>query len=217
MAHNWLIHRINNGLIVRHRDLFTGRVVDLGCGVAPYKADLLATASEYVGVDWENSLHDGGNVDVVADLCARLPLDDDSADTVVSFQVMEHLAEPGAFLEECFRILRNGGVIFLTVPFMWHIHEAPHDYFRYTRFGLEHLLGKHGFSDISVSETTGFWQTMVLKFNYHTVRFAWGPLRLLWVPVWWTGQTVAALLDRIDPHPEETASYAVVARKPDAA
>lgn len=217
MAHNWLIHKINNRLIVEYKDLFLGRVADLGCGESPYKEDLLETASEYVGVDWENSAHDQSNVDVFADLCEPLPFHDGYADTVVSFQVMEHLAKPGNFLAECSRILRYGGTFFLTVPFMWHVHEAPHDYFRYTRFGLHYLLEQHGFCEISIKETSGFWQMMVLKFNYHTVRFARGPLRLFWIPVWWFGQAIAPHLDRLDPHPEETASYAVVARKPDVA
>lgn len=216
-AHNWLALKINNNAFVANRELFVGRVADLGCGESPYKEDLLETASEYVGVDWENSAHDQSNVDVFADLSEPLPFDDGYADTVVSFQVMEHLAEPGTFMAECYRILRNGGTIFITVPFMWHVHEAPHDYFRYTCFGLRYLLEGHGFREISIKETSGFWQMMVLKFNYHTLRFARGPLRLFWIPVWWIGQTIAPFFDRLDPHPEETASYVAVARKPNVA
>lgn len=170
-------------------------------------------AHEYIGVDWENSFHDQSNVDVYANLCAHLPFEDDYADTIVSFQVMEHLPEPNKFLAECFRILKKGGTIFITVPFMWHVHEAPYDYYRYTRYGLEYLLVKHGFVEVFVEETSGFWQMMVLKFNYHTVRFAHGPLKLFWVPIWWLGQIISPILDRLDPSPEETASYIVHARK----
>jgi len=49
---------------------------------------------------------------------------------------------------------------------MWHVHEAPYDYFRYTRYGLEYLLNKNGFVHIEIKENTGFWQTFVLKFNF---------------------------------------------------
>ena len=97
---------------------------------------------------------------------------------------------------------------------MWHVHEAPHDYYRYTRYGLEYLLKKNGFSDIEINEKSGFWQMWILKFNYHTVRFARGVLRYLWIPIWWIGQTIAPILDGYDKSPEECTGYTVVARKP---
>lgn len=216
-AHNWLALKINNYSFRKWRDRFTGRVIDLGCGKAQYKNDILATANEYIGVDWENSMHDQLNVDVFADLNQVLLFDESFADTILSFQVMEHLREPDLFLSECFRILKNGGCIFISVPFMWQVHEPPYDFYRYTRYGLEYLFSKNGFTDITIEETSGFWQTMVLKFNYHTLRMAVGPLRLFWIPLWWIGQVVAPVLDKIDRHPEETASYTVFARKADVA
>jgi len=88
-----------------------GRAIDLGCGTAPYKEDVLNVADEYIGVDWKSSLHDQSHVNVFADLCKTLPFPDEHADTVVSFQVMEHLPEPDSFLSECHRILKHGGVL----------------------------------------------------------------------------------------------------------
>jgi SAM-dependent methyltransferase len=214
LSHKWLAQRINNQSVARILPFVSGRVVDLGCGSCPYKPDLLAHATRYVAVDWPGTAHDRGCVDVFADLCAPLPFADAWADTVVSFQVMEHLPEPGRFLAECNRILRPGAYLLLTVPFMWHVHEAPHDYFRYTRFGLEYLLRKAGFVDVEVTEDTGFWQMWLLKFTYYTRRAAPGPLRYLWAPLWWLLQSIAPLLDRLDWHPGETAGYTVVARSP---
>jgi hypothetical protein len=97
---------------------------------------------------------------------------------------------------------------------MWHVHEAPHDYYRYTRYGLKYLLDKAGFIDITITENTGFWQTWVLKFNYHTTRFAHGPLKYFWIPCWWLGQFVAPVLDKYDKNPNQCGSYTVIARKP---
>ncbi|KXS89508.1 hypothetical protein OA58_21160 [Microcystis aeruginosa NIES-88] len=192
---------------------YKGYVIDLGCGTTPYKNYILKVADQYIGVDWQNSLHNQDNVDVFADLCNQLPFEENYADTVVSFQVMEHLSEPNFFLSECYRILKSNGRIFITVPFMWHVHEEPHDYFRYTCYGLEYLLKKNGFVDLEIKENTGFWQMWVLKFNYHTRRFARGTLKYFWLPIWWLGQTVSPLLDKYDKHPQETASYTVLARK----
>lgn len=209
--YNFLIHKINEEIA---KSLpYEGLVIDLGCGTAPYKQHILSVANRYVGVDWENSLHDQTNVDVFANLCERLPFDSNYADTITSFQVLEHLPEPDYFLSECCRILKSQGKIFITVPFMWHVHEEPHDYFRYTRYGLEYLLKKNGFIDIEIKENTGFWQTWILKFNYHTMRFSPGLLRLLWIPIWWLGQTITPIMDKYDEHPQETASYTISGKK----
>ena len=208
---NFLIHKINKQ--IAESLPYQGRVIDLGCGTAPYKEEILKIADEYIGVDWENSLHEQTNVDIFADLCKTLPFDNNYTDTIVSFQVMEHLPEPVQFLAECYRILKPGGRLLITVPFMWHVHEEPFDYFRYTKYGLEYLLKKSGFIEIEIIENTGFWQMLVLKFNYHSVRFAPGLLKIFWIPIWFLGQVISPVLDEYDKHPQETASYTVLARK----
>ena len=214
LSHNWLALQINNNALKSVINKISGRVVDLGCGTAPYKTDILSIAEEYIGVDWENSFHDQSNVDVFANLCETLPIEDRYADSVVSFQVLEHLPEPYIFLKEAHRILRPDGTIIITVPFMWHVHEAPHDYYRFTRYGLEYLLNKAGFIDIAIKENTGYWQMSVLKFNYYTTTFARGPLRWMFIPIWYAGQRISPFLDKLRWVPTETASYTVIARKP---
>jgi len=214
LTSNWLASQINNQSLTRYVHILTGYVVDLGCGTSPYRIDILKVADKYFEVDWKNSYHDLSTADVFANISGCLPFGDKCIDTVVSFQVMEHLPEPGKFLSECHRILRNGGTIFITVPFNWHVHEAPYDYFRFTRYGLEYLLVQAGFGDILIEETTGFWQMWVLKFNYYTARFARGLLKIFFIPLWFLDQTIAPILDKIDPLPRETGSYTVVAKKP---
>ncbi len=119
----------------------SGVVYDLGCGIRPYEKDILTVADRYVGVDWSSTLH-GLHADIEADMNKPLPIDDDVADAIVSFQVLEHLYEPQVVLNEAFRIIRPGGKIFISVPFQWWVHEAPYDYFRYTRYGLDTCLPK---------------------------------------------------------------------------
>jgi len=193
---------------------YHGRVVDLGCGEAPYREEILRRAKAYVGIDWPRSLHNLSRADLIADLGAGVPLVSGCADTVVCFQALEHQREPWRLLAECHRILRPRGRLLVTVPFLWHIHEEPNDFYRFTRFGLAYLLERAGFTQVTISENTGFWQTWALLFNYHTRRFAFGPLKLLWIPLWWLGQAVGTLLDRYDRWPEGTASYTVSAEKP---
>lgn len=216
---NWLAHKLNNVELVRQLSKIKGEVYDLGCGARPYEKDILTVAQRYVGVDWSNTLH-GLHADIVADLNRRLTIPDEVADTVVSFQVLEHLCEPQNMLNEACRILRPGGQIFLSVPFQWWVHEAPHDYFRYTRYGLEYMFRKAGFAEIEIKESTGFWVMWILKFNYQLSRMIAGSgllkriARFCLTPLWFINQLVAPLLDRLWPNPAETAGYYVHAIKP---
>jgi SAM-dependent methyltransferase len=218
LDHNWLVLERNNAAIKEHLGLMNGVVYDLGCGVRPYEDAIRATAKKYVGVDWAHTLH-GLHADVVADLNQMLPVPDGAADTVVCFQVMEHLREPQHMLYEAFRILKPGGRIILTVPFQWWVHEAPYDYFRFTRYGLEHMFRKAGFADLCIKEVSGFWAMWFLKLNYQTRRLIRGPRVVRWLvhalltPLWIVDQSLARLFDRHWRSPEETFGYIVIGRK----
>jgi SAM-dependent methyltransferase len=212
--HNFLIYSLLKTRVESFP--FKGRVVDLGCGDSPYKEAILRSADEYVGVDHPGSKYGRGQTQVIADLEGPFPFEDASFDTAVAFQILDDVPEPQAFLSECFRILRPDGQIFLTAPFMWHLHEEPRDFFRFSRHGLQYLLGKCGFVDIQIEEIAGFWQTWFLKFNYHTTRYAWGPIKYVWYIVWWLTQMIAPLLDNLErgrPNREPT-HYSASARKP---
>lgn len=218
--HNWLIYDISDKWLSRFKEHYKGHLYDLGCGEMPYKEWLLNYVDSYTGVDWTNTLHDL-KANIVADLNAPLPIESEVADTVISLSVMEHLREPQIFLSEAYRILRPGGTMILQVPFMWWVHEAPHDYFRYTPFGLKYLYEKTGFIDVVVIPQSGFFTMWILKFNYFTLRFVKGPSWLRWIikmcltPFWFFGQVMAPYLDKLDRNWEyETSGYFVTARKP---
>lgn len=215
-AHNWLVTRINNRIVAAHHHLLEGTVLDLGCGDSPYKTDILQTASKYVGLDWPSTFHDNSAVSIYADLQRALPFRSESVDAVTAFQVLEHVPGTGAVLAEAHRVLQSGGILLLTVPFMWQVHEAPHDYVRLTGFGLRYVLQEAGFDQIQIYENTGFWQMLALKFNYHSTRWCRGPLKILrylLIPLWLSAQYLAPLLDKVDPDPSETVSYTCLARK----
>jgi SAM-dependent methyltransferase len=122
-----------------------GDLVDIGCGEARLRKAMPAGV-KYVGLDYPTTmaLGYGGQPDVKAD-AARLPLADASIDTVVLFDVLEHLAEPEAAMTEAARVLRPGGKCLLRVPFLYPLHDEPHDYQRWTRHGLLRLLEAKGF------------------------------------------------------------------------
>lgn len=141
------------------------RVLDAGAGQAPYRP--LFPHCDYVTQDWPGSVHPGGRAaDVVADLHA-LPLPSASFDFVLCTEVLEHVAEPQRVLGELHRILRPGGAILLTAPFVGELHEEPHDHFRYTSHGLAGLLERSGFAVREVAPLTGYWSTLA-----HVLRHA---------------------------------------------
>jgi SAM-dependent methyltransferase len=114
-----------------------GVVVDYGCGSRPYES--LFLGASYVGVD----LH--GNV--LADLTVRdgrVPVPDQSADWVLSFQVLEHVPQPDAYLAECRRVMRKSGRVVLSTHGTWEYHPTPQDLYRWTHEGLTKLCADAG-------------------------------------------------------------------------
>lgn len=106
--HNWVLYDIGDKFLEKYSKHFKGHLVDLGCGEAPFKDYFLQFAGKYTGVDWSNTLHNSG-ADVVSDLNVRIDLKDEEADSIISLSVMEHLCEPQVFLNESYRVLKEGG------------------------------------------------------------------------------------------------------------
>jgi SAM-dependent methyltransferase len=135
------------------------RVADIGAGEAPYRE--LFAHTDYVTVDWAQTIHEGprAGVDIVASADA-IPVDDASFDAVLLTQVLEHVPEPARVLAELRRVLRPGGRLYLTAPLVWELHELPHDYYRYTEPGLRHLLDGAGYVDVRVEPRNDCFTTL---------------------------------------------------------
>lgn len=198
--HNWLIYDNGDKWLLEYSKHYKGVLVDLGCGTAPYKEFFLNFADKYIGVDWTNTLHDT-KADIVSNLNEKIALPDNYADTVVSLSVIEHLCEPQVFLNESYRILKNDGTIILEVPWMWWMHDAPYDYFRYTPFGLKYMFEKAGYKDVHVQPRTGFFTMWFLKMNYFSLRWIKGShirkkiTKACLIPFWYFSQKIAPWLD----------------------
>jgi len=217
---NWILYDVGDKFLEKYSSYYKGHLVDLGCGEAPYKKYFLQYADSYEGVDWTKTLHNS-KADVISDLNKKIELGDETADTIVSLSVMEHLCEPQIFLNESFRILKRGGYMILQVPWQWWIHEEPHDYFRYSPYGLKYMFGKAGFKDVQVTPQTGFFTARIAKMNYFSARFIRGPKPLRWlikgtlIPFWTIGQFLAPYLDKLDTNwAAESQGYFVLAKKP---
>ena len=85
-----------------------------------------------------------------------MPFPDGHFDVIVTTKlILEHISEPQKVVTEFGRLLRQGGEIFLIAPLVRRQHQKPHDYFRFTEFGLRHLFKKAGFREIEISHSNG--------------------------------------------------------------
>jgi SAM-dependent methyltransferase len=168
-----------------------------------------------VGVDTETTLHGLARVDLVG-TAYKIPADDGSFDSALCTSVLEHLEEPELALRECHRILRSGGMAIYSIPFIWHLHEEPRDFYRFSKYGLKYMFEKAGFEIAEIEPLSGFWGTFGQMFVYNLYRFNRGPLRWLHVvdALGLLIQGVAYLLEKTDHTEQWTSMYMVAVRKP---
>ena len=142
---------------------FKGKLLDAGCGKMPYRNHILSNSEviEYVGLDIESALVYDSEVkpDFFWD-GVKMPFQDNSFDTVMATEVLEHVPNVEIYLKEVYRVLKNDGVFFFTIPFLWPLHEVPHDEYRYTPFSMENHLNYVGFKDITLKATGGWHASM---------------------------------------------------------
>ena len=143
--------------------LFSGKILDVGCGKMPYKKYILENSkvTEYIGLDIDNALIYDKKIkpDYTWD-GTRMPFENNTFESAFGTEVLEHCPNPEIILKEIYRVLKPGGVFLFTVPFLWNLHEVPHDEYRYTPFSLERHLKNSGFRDVTIKATGGWHASM---------------------------------------------------------
>jgi 2-polyprenyl-3-methyl-5-hydroxy-6-metoxy-1,4-benzoquinol methylase len=194
------------------KDLGVGpgsRILDYGCADVPYRHFFPADA-EFVAADLPGNPH--ATLQLNPD--ATVPVEADSFDAVVSTQVLEHVADPGLYLAECFRVLRPGGRLLLSTHGMFIYHPDPIDYWRWTCAGLRHVIEDAGFEVVRFEGIIGLIATGLQLVQdgmyYHFPR----PLRPLFAFVM---QGAVVLADRLQQQSSRDLNaqvFGVVAQKP---
>ena len=147
--------------------------LDIGAQNGPYAAHF----PRRVALD----IRPGRGVAVIGDAQA-LGIRDAAFPVVLCTEVLEHLPEPQKAIDEIFRVLEPGGELLLTTRFLFPIHDAPHDYFRYTKYGLRHLLRR--FEVTALEEETdavGTLAVLLQRVGMQAETLRWTPLRALWL------------------------------------
>lgn len=141
---------------------FNGTFVDLGCGNMPYRDFILdhSDVEQYIGIDIEHpNYHQYRLPDKLWD-GETLPLANSSIDVVMATEVFEHVPDIQVVLTEIYRVLKPNGLLFFTVPFLWPLHDAPFDEYRYTPYALQRHLNLGGFVNIDIKPSGGWNASM---------------------------------------------------------
>ena len=133
-----------------HRDLIGGTLLDAGAGNQPYAEWYAPLVKRAVSVDAAPIL----GLDALG-MVDRLPFGGGQFDTVLATEVLEHVDDAERAVAEIYRVLRPGGHLLATVPYLYPTHEAPYDFRRFTHYGLQRLLERHGFTDVEVTSKGG--------------------------------------------------------------
>ena len=150
-----------------------GRTLDLGAQNGPYAA----LFPNRVGLD----IRRGAGVRVIGDAQA-LGLASGTFDIVLCTEVLEHLPEPQQAIDEMFRVLKPGGTLLLTTRFLFPIHDAPHDYFRFTKYGLRHLLRRFEIAELhEETDSVGTLAVLVQRLGMQAETLGLTPLRAGWL------------------------------------
>lgn len=129
-----------------------GKTLDIGAGNYDRYSELFSNATEYLRMDTKGA-------DIVGSIY-DIPFGEETFDSLVSTQVFEHLAYPQKGAAEMYRVLKKGGYALVTVPQWNELHEEPHDYFRYTRYGIETLFAEAGFTIVTMSQLGGYYSNV---------------------------------------------------------
>jgi SAM-dependent methyltransferase len=198
------------------RELPAGaRVLDAGSGEGQYRHHF--TRHRYCGVDLAvgDAAWDYSRVDALADLAA-LPFRSGTFDAAIHIVTIEHLKEPACALAEIGRTLATGGTLLIAAPHEWEVHQAPHDYFRYTRYGLSHLLEKAGFEVREMRAAGGYFRLLARRLLNGLQFFTGGVRWLLFLPaaiLLVPPALLLPLLDALDRDRNFTLGYLCTARK----
>jgi SAM-dependent methyltransferase len=197
-------------------------LLDAGSGEGQYRQWFGHT--RYVGIDMAvgDQAWNYRNLDIVGDL-AHLPLVQGQFDAVLCTQVLEHVPEPSRVLAELHRVLKPGARLYLSAPQSWHQHQKPHDYYRFTSYGLRFLLGQAGFRIEQMRPMGGYFWFLAFQLqnlNYWLFprgmrgrRWTW-PLRALnGLVLQFLASLFLYYLDPLDRIKDETFGYVCVASK----
>jgi len=137
-------------------------LLDVGAGDCPYKS--IFSHVTYRSADFGKTGHDYKEIDY---FCSAddIPVNEKSFDAILCTEVLEHVPEPKSVLIEFNRVLTANGHLFVTTPFIYEVHEAPYDFFRFTSYAIHNLLRETGFEVVFITSRGGWIASIAETFK----------------------------------------------------
>lgn len=140
-------------------------LLDLGCGPRPYYKLYNQHFEKTIGAEMADMPFPQKAIDIFCP-ATNVPLPDESVDCILCTEVMQDMKEPSELINECYRLLKKGGTLILTTPYLVPIADGQWDNYRFTQYGLKYVIEKGGFKElqvIPVSDVVGAGITLLVK------------------------------------------------------
>lgn len=167
-----LLLRFQKAAIEEAKKHARGRLIDIGCGRMPYRKELEPLVSSYTGVDhpevsklYRSSI----KPDVLAD-AKELPFRNSLFDIALLIQVLEHVDSPDKVIQEAARVMKPNGVLIISVPFFYPLHDMPYDWGRYTATALKSFIDGAGLRTMKLKAQGSFFEFWLQMFNTFLIK-----------------------------------------------
>ena len=196
-------------------DYARGKLIDIGCGDMPYRDFIMRKGCRYESIDIQERAE---GVTFIGDIHNMDMIDDQTYDSAICLEVLEHVQDPAKGLSEAFRILKPEGHLVLSVPHLSRVHEEPHDYFRYTQYGIRLLLENAGFRVVEINARGGIFSFLGHQLSTFFLCLLWSIPVVKHVAFFankWLCVRLCHVLDRVlDKNHILACGYTCVAQKP---
>ncbi len=148
----------------RMKEFLSGTILDIGSGDSPSLSQCPGV-KRYVSLDYPATNARYGQRPGIFGDARNLPFKENSFDRILLMEVLEHIPDPSVVPQEIHRCLKEGGLLFLSTPCFYPLHDEPHDYQRYTRHGLKWLFPEPVWERLAEEEFSGFFGFLALSCN----------------------------------------------------
>lgn len=144
-----------------------GKLVDIGCGRMPYRKELEPLVDSYIGVDHPevSKLYKSDVKPEVLVDAKKLPFQNNFFDIALLIQVLEHVDEPDKVIKEAARVLKQGGILIISVPFFYPLHDIPYDFGRYTATALKSFINETSLRIVKIKAQGSFFEFWLQMLN----------------------------------------------------
>lgn len=197
-------------------------VLDAGAGTCQYR--FFFPHVNYESCDF-HAIFEKEAISLHTFICSleSIPVSDNSYDAIICTQVLEHVEHPKKALSELYRILKPGGKLFMTVPLMWQVHDAPYHYFNFTKYGLESIIKNENFEILSLQERGGYFWVLAQQLKVFpdfclkspfSIRIIIYPIVILLTPLFkYLFPLLLFYIDFLDQSKEFTLGYSCICKK----